>query len=994
MAGALSIQCPHCQATLKLKNRKAIGKKVPCPKCKQPFVVKPLPEPDAEDDFLGDVDSFDDDYGAPEEAYGETARPPVSGPRSTSKKSKKKSSAKRSKSSGWQNPALMAGGGLLCVGLLVGVVWMAVAAFSGSGRDDRLDLAYLPPDSELIVSIRIADIWKAPIVKSLIDKPEVQKNIAEVRKKIGLGPADIQSVIIGVSGLSERQKESAQQNMMQAGGANVPFPGFDDVPGIIVVRTSKAIDKLKLVEYAEKAEEIPAEKIQTVSHDGETYYRIPNSKAGGPEFLAAFFPDDTTIVFGPEKDVKRAIERGSTAQPRPDLDFIDLDQHFLLAMVPKDLSAFAKQNSISRRNSSQSQQKLQQTMKEAVQGFSFGLTLTEGIDFQFQFDCMDSTRAGQFKTDLQVVLDESLAEGRQRMAEAKTALQQLADTEPASSPVWGELIELAETVIDSIEADQQSTTVVVTAAVPGSAGSTLGKIPQAISDAWSQGPFGVPHVGGNVTISKQTSIATNFTTDQPPTVLTETPKPTPLKSVSLEQYQAAWQVDLNVQNEPAGEVLKKLAGELGLTLQTTTARNTALAKPVTVTLAQKSRLEAIEDVCRQIGLSPEYSPMTDGSKPATLSLKPEPRSWPATFAGPFLVEVTAVRENAPYPTGQLELQFYAPGLPPDVLRVVRESRRLVTFEEITDSQERDLTDTGGGSGSSGSSQKTSPIYERTYYVPLKNLLRSVTAIKTVRGKIEFRLPTKIETVRFDKLTVGMSRKIGDIELKIRRANIRPNYSSLSFDVTGAPAGFQYGDVKFEFADAQGHMMRGSGGGASGFGDKWRISADVEGQPASVTAKFITQIEELNYEFRLADVPLKSYAKMPVKIEPAKFAGHEAPVTLQFVKIVPNPDFPSFPPNVRFRVINHADKEIKRLDMKLEYLDSGGKKLKEWPLASYSATRTASQTGPAIVVAGNAKAEFDSNAPFMPKETKTVAVTLKKVRFVDAEEWKPKAVQKP
>ena len=59
MPDLISTQCPKCKATLKLKSRKAVGKKVPCPKCKQPFVVKPLPEPEDDDDFFGNVDSLD-----------------------------------------------------------------------------------------------------------------------------------------------------------------------------------------------------------------------------------------------------------------------------------------------------------------------------------------------------------------------------------------------------------------------------------------------------------------------------------------------------------------------------------------------------------------------------------------------------------------------------------------------------------------------------------------------------------------------------------------------------------------------------------------------------------------------------------------------------------------------------------------------------------------------------------------------------------------------
>lgn len=479
----------------------------------------------------------------------------------------------------------------------------------------------------------------------------------------------------------------------------------------------------------------------------------------------------------------------------------------------------------------------------------------------------------------------------------------------------------------------------------------------------------------------------------------ETPKPTPLKSVSLDQYHAAWRVDVDVKDQPAGALLTKLTRELGLRLQTAAAQKPALAKPVTVNLKKTSRLKAIEEVCRQIGLFPEY---TRRSKQATLRLKEGPRPWPVTFAGPFLVEVTDVKDNAPYPTGQLDLRFYAPGLPPVVRRVLRDSFSPITFQEIADSQGRDLTDlTRGGGGLVG----FSPIYEYESYSALKNLLRSVTAIKSVRGRIQFRLPTKIEKVRFDKITGGMSRKAGNIELTIVRAKLASNSSSLDFEVKDLSAGIPSNKVMLEFVDAQGrkvdtisreerrtfsHRNRRLRDG------RWILLIKVMllGQPAAINATVVEQDEEFDYEFQLADIPLKFYSNMPVKIEPARFAGHGIPVTLEFVKIVPDPNFPNFRQNVRLRVINHADKKIQRLNMAFEYLDASGKTLKDWSMASYSGMLTFPSKEPVIVVAENRRTEFDTDAPFMPKETKTVAITLKKVRFVDAEEWTPKADEKP
>ena len=119
------------------------------------------------------------------------------------------------------------------------------------------------------------------------------------------------------------------------------------------------------------------------------------------------------------------------------------------------------------------------------------------------------------------------------------------------------------------------------------------------------------------------------------------------------------------------------------------------------------------------------------------------------------------------------------------------------------------------------------------------------------------------------------------------------------------------------------------------------------------------------------------------------------MTLEFVKIVPDPNFPNFRQNVRLRVINHADKKIQRLNMAFESLDASGKTLKDLSMASSPAGMlTFPSKAPVIVVAENTRTEFDPDAPFMPKETKPVAITLKKVRFVDAEEWTPKADEKP
>lgn len=79
MANPLSIKCPHCTASFKVKDKSAFGKKVKCPKCETPFVIpKPVsiksastrkkskPATLADDFFDEESDSssdfFDDDF--------------------------------------------------------------------------------------------------------------------------------------------------------------------------------------------------------------------------------------------------------------------------------------------------------------------------------------------------------------------------------------------------------------------------------------------------------------------------------------------------------------------------------------------------------------------------------------------------------------------------------------------------------------------------------------------------------------------------------------------------------------------------------------------------------------------------------------------------------------------------------------------------------------------------------------------------------------------
>ncbi len=131
--------CPHCGAELKLKSGKSVGRKVPCPKCGTPFVVKVMNEPAAQEEWddYGD-DYSDQDYGSSYDDYdqGTSSSRLSSGKRSSGSKrassSRSKSRKSKKKSANTDPNWVLYGGVIAGVLMLVG----GVVAFWPSGEPD------------------------------------------------------------------------------------------------------------------------------------------------------------------------------------------------------------------------------------------------------------------------------------------------------------------------------------------------------------------------------------------------------------------------------------------------------------------------------------------------------------------------------------------------------------------------------------------------------------------------------------------------------------------------------------------------------------------------------------------------------------------------------------------------------------------------------------------------------------------------------------------
>ena len=140
-------------------------------------------------------DDFDDDFAAP-------SRPKRSS--GSGKKSKKK---RKKKSGSWQKPALIAGGGILGLALLIGVGYLGANLISGFGGGQS-DFSYLPADTEIIISVQVAELLESDMVQKALADPQAKAATDKLKQEIGMAAdedlTEIQSIIVGVANMPQK----------------------------------------------------------------------------------------------------------------------------------------------------------------------------------------------------------------------------------------------------------------------------------------------------------------------------------------------------------------------------------------------------------------------------------------------------------------------------------------------------------------------------------------------------------------------------------------------------------------------------------------------------------------------------------------------------------------------------------------------------------------------------------------------------------------------
>lgn len=458
-----------------------------------------------------------------------------------------------------------------------------------------------------------------------------------------------------------------------------------------------------------------------------------------------------------------------------------------------------------------------------------------------------------------------------------------------------------------------------------------------------------------------------------------------LLAVSAEELDAAWKLDRDVANEPAGQVLKQLANELGLGIAPREMNDPALRKAVSFQWKGIGRLEAIEAVCRQLGRTSNYLG-------PNLVLREAPRAWPAVTSGPFLVFVDAVYESPVHATATVQLKCLALGLPASVNALTRQDDEALEITAVSGPDGRDLYHRdiqsyfpAKGSDLADRLLLAAPMLRRLEIardIPLRQLLGDLETIPQIRGRVKLQHPAEVETARFDPLEPGTSRQLGELRLTFRQSDFKqaPSKSlsvlpqtTLRFDVEGQADG----RLLWIAYNAGTSLMMG------------RVRRDADGAcrlevPTATTAVHFQLVSAVAqyHEFVLRDVPLTQ--RPPKRLLPAEFPGHEAPVSVQArVFATPVGDRARLQLDLR----NHSQKDVDRLELLLVYRDAAGNALTEQQVTI--ATFDAFQHRLRVLVPAHASNPHTIEDAERPAQTQAITATVTRVGFADGLTWSPK-----
>lgn len=262
----------------------------------------------------------------------------------------------------------------------------AVASTKPASQATTIDTSYLPAETEIVLHVRVSEIWNSPLIRQWHDEDALKAAVMEMQKATGLTPSDVESLTVGIV--------SATSLAMSAATAGPQALAGETENVMVVVRTRRPFGTSILNEMSELFEK--------ADHDGKTFYRSLIADNGPPSIYLA---DGNTLVMGDEEPLKAAIDQGEDSTPRPEFGFVDPAKQLSIAFAPAD--PFALMEALPTEGlGSPAMDALAAAVKDQVLGVGIGIGFTTNIDLEVALLCVDDAAATGVNTAFAQALTE------------------------------------------------------------------------------------------------------------------------------------------------------------------------------------------------------------------------------------------------------------------------------------------------------------------------------------------------------------------------------------------------------------------------------------------------------------------------------------------------------------------------------------------------------------------------------------------------------------
>lgn len=250
----------------------------------------------------------------------------------------------------------------------------------------KLDLSWIPAETELMINLRPAAIWSAPALQQALKQPLVFLGVGQMQAMTGITPADIDSLTIAMR-LPDAKAPAAAAPAGVALSPGAEMPEIANVQPVIVARLKKPL--------LDSVWERPDLPLQVANYAGQTVRKFSPPAANGKQLTFAIHqPNELTIVAGLEGTVQALIDAKGDAKLFADWAPLDSNLQLQVAGRPKNLGP---QWEAARRNgppADAEQQRLQETLEKHARAFAVGLQFTDGIELALRMQA-DSEAGGR-----------------------------------------------------------------------------------------------------------------------------------------------------------------------------------------------------------------------------------------------------------------------------------------------------------------------------------------------------------------------------------------------------------------------------------------------------------------------------------------------------------------------------------------------------------------------------------------------------------------------